>query len=107
MSECFQSFEYVKPHHKVAQACVHAACSPMRLRERSGQTAIECFERCTHHVATRVDKEDWNKWADLLAVTTCDPAGNPGGQLDHLGCTDKALWDEMTSTIGANKVKFS
>ena len=106
MSECFQSFEYVAPHHHVAQACVHGACSKARLSEKNGQTQIECFERCTHHIATRVAKDDWSQWAELLSKTSCDGEGNPGGQLDHLGCTDKALWDDMTSTIGANKVSL-
>ena len=26
-SECFSAFEQVSPHHRVAQACIHAACS--------------------------------------------------------------------------------
>lgn len=95
MTECFDSFEYVKPHHKIARACVHAAC-PDHVRAETGQTSLECFDRCTHHVATRVPEEDWPTWANLLATTSCPRSTLPGAALDRLGCTDKALWEGLT-----------
>lgn len=96
MNECFEAFEYVAPHHRIAQACVHAACSN-RIRDQTGQTAMECFSQCTHHVATRVPKDDWNTWSNLLSVANCDPIGLPGNQMDRLSCTDQTLWKDMTS----------
>ena len=77
MDECFGAFEKIAPHHRIAQVCIHSACSADK-RERSGQTAMECFEQCTHHVATKVPKEEWADWGNLLPMADCDPKTMPG-----------------------------
>ncbi len=85
MDECFSAFESVAPHHEVARACYNAACSE-RMRDKTGRTGMECFERCTHHAATRVPKEDWRDWSELLSTATCP--SNLGAQVN---CTRRTL----------------
>ena len=117
MDECFDAYEKINPHYRVAQACVHAACSPSR-RAATGQSAIECFSKCTHHVGTRVPEEDWKEYGNLLSVAKCEPpaaaahaSSAHGGhqsmvvvpqshrhhRTDALECADQHLWDSLTA----------
>ncbi len=113
MDECFSAFEMVAPHHHVAQACLHSACS-RHLRQRTQITAMECFEECTHHVGRKVPQEDWPVWSDILSSDPCDdetddkmPAAEnnhnkpvvviPAPPEDRLACADEKLWQKLTA----------
>jgi hypothetical protein len=96
--ECFTAYELLAPHHRVAAACVHAACSgsnanangaiavgPSSAIGGAGESAVDCFRRCAEHVARRVDESDWPRWALLLSEGKCGQAGG-----DDAG-NDKAI----------------
>ncbi|CAB4057168.1 unnamed protein product [Lepeophtheirus salmonis] len=69
MEDCFISYERVKPHHKIARACIHAACS-RSTRASTDTSSLECFDRCAHHVSLSV--------------------------YPKLECTDRKLWERIT-----------